>query len=1509
MSSFYSTDGALGLDSPSYVERPADKELLDTLLSGEFCSVLSPRHTGKSSLMIRTAAKLRERGVHVVMLNLAEFVGPTEPDVWCRDVLAGVGRQLQLDRELDGFWKRHTLVSPFRRWFAALREVVLPKLKDRDGESARARKDARSLPSLSEYHASPGRCVVFFDEIAAARLLPFVTEDFFHEMKECSQRRTEDPEFNRLCFCLLGVAAPVAPSRPPHDPSLRIGRLLDLPDFTADQGAILASGLKAEPIPAPETPAPESARPRIQIQNVNSERILLERVFYWTEGHPYLTQRLCQALHELLTKPVSGQSSLATREWVDQQCEQLFFSRQGREHDPNLRFVKEALLSQGGERSNLLEYGAEIGHPNFLASRDDSAPLTALLRQSGLVGVAPGALRFRNRIYARVFDRSWFISQMPEAELRRQRAAHRRGVTRAAAVGAILFLITAALAAIAFRQGRAASAEAERNGRQARENRDRLVQLTVANGARLLDQGAVMGSLPWFAEAMNLVEADPVQEEMHRFRLHALLRRCPRLIHAFAHEQKVQHVEFSPDGRWLLTAAADQTAQVWDLISGERLTPPLKHGGPVARAAFNREGSRIVTACADGTAHLWETATGRELTPPWRHQGAVLAARFSPDGEQVVTAGADGMVRVWKASTGEPITPLMVHPGPVHDAVFSLDGRRVATASSGNSGRIWDAATGQPVTPPLPHAGPVTSIAFSPDDRKVVTASQDGTARIWDAVTGAAKTAPLKHDGPVSRARFSPEGETVVTASLDHSVHVWSSVTGESIGRPLAHAHAVGDVDFSPDGRRVLTIHASFAEVWDAAAGLPALPALEHGATVTSAAFSLDGSRVVTACEDGAIRIWNIAGALMDTLVVPHKSAVHFATFSPDNQKLLTASGDGVAQVWDAGSGRGLAQRLVHGGYVYQALFHPQGHRILTLCEDGAARIVEDTAGALVGKPVEHESPIHHAAFSPDGAWYATASSDHTARVWNASTGAPVTPPLRHENNVTDISFSPAGNKLLTASWDQTVRVWDPSNGRELRPTLKLNEPVNEAVFSYDARRIATASGNEARIWDAGQGQPLTPPIRHDGRITSVAFSPDNRYVLTAGWDHRARVWSAVTGLPITPWLVHRQPIARAIFSPDGLRVATASWDGTAMIWDAFTGQSVTLPMRHGGPVTWLSFSTDGHRLVTGGQDQTARVWILPSEERPPASLASWAQLTAGAKVEASGAALPLDRLALRDGLSKLRSKYPTDLGLADEQTLAWHNVEASRAETEGDWFAAAFHLERLAAALPQDKALRNRQSSAKVEFTRAAQRRRLTIPVEKGSPRDPRAEPGQVDLSDYYTNPAVEGKWREVAAVLPQGLQLLAGTPFDVRGVIVLASESSSPQSAPERVVGIRVARQCQRLHFLQATAGGTGLAEGTVVGSYVVHFADGQKREIPLRYGDDVADWRISTEAPLEIKGSVVAWTGAAPPREEAGQFLRLFKTSLENPLPELVITAIDFGSAKTAAAPVLMALTTEP
>ena len=75
--------------------------------------------TGKSSLMVRTAARLREEGVAVIILDLTAIGQNLSADQWYDGLLRLLGQQLNLEEKLDDFWLTHSPLAPLQRWMAA----------------------------------------------------------------------------------------------------------------------------------------------------------------------------------------------------------------------------------------------------------------------------------------------------------------------------------------------------------------------------------------------------------------------------------------------------------------------------------------------------------------------------------------------------------------------------------------------------------------------------------------------------------------------------------------------------------------------------------------------------------------------------------------------------------------------------------------------------------------------------------------------------------------------------------------------------------------------------------------------------------------------------------------------------------------------------------------------------------------------------------------------------------------------------------------------------------------------------------------------------------------------------------------------------------------------------------------------------------------------------------------------------------------------------------------------
>ncbi len=235
--------------------------------------------------------------------------------------------------------------------------------------------------------------------------------------------------------------------------------------------------------------------------------------------------------------------------------------------------------------------------------------------------------------------------------------------------------------------------------------------------------------------------------------------------------QFVNVASFSPDGSRVVVAAG-LTAGIWDVSTGEEIAILRGHDADINSVDFSPDGKQVLTASLDHTARIWNAETGSETAVLAGHDLAVMGADFSPDGRMALTVSRDATARVWDAGSGSEIAVLQAHRKLIYQGAFSPDGTRIVTASVDGTARLWT-VDGEALAVFTGHRGPVHQAAFSPAGDRVVTVSADGTARVWDAATGSPLAIIEGHDADVFSLALSPDGSRVVTASEDSTARVF----------------------------------------------------------------------------------------------------------------------------------------------------------------------------------------------------------------------------------------------------------------------------------------------------------------------------------------------------------------------------------------------------------------------------------------------------------------------------------------------------------------------------------------------------------------------------------------------------------------------------------------------------------------------------------------------------------------------------------------------------------------
>jgi WD40 repeat protein len=637
---------------------------------------------------------------------------------------------------------------------------------------------------------------------------------------------------------------------------------------------------------------------------------------------------------------------------------------------------------------------------------------------------------------------------------------------------------------------------------QTTEEARRLADWTAASVNEDPERGLILGLLAWRKQSAMV----PGLETS----LHAAVMQSQSRLTRQENQNAVLGIAWSPDGRKLATASADQTA-IWDASSGHDLLTLSGHGGLVLSIAWSPDGSKLATASNDGTATVWDASNGRELLILEGHKNkdAVWSIAWSPDGSKLATASLDKTAKIWDASSGRTLFTLRGHLDAVRSIAWSPDGKKLATASSDETTRIWDAGSGRMLSL-QGHQGPLLSVAWSPDGRKLASAGIDKIAKIWDARNGRLLLSVRGHESAVVSIAWSPDGGELATASDDKTAKVWEASSGGELLTLRGHQDSIRSIAWSPDGARLATgSYDKTAKVWEAGGGRELLVLVGHQDVVRSITWSPDGSKLATASYDKTARVWDAASGRQLLTLAGHSERVGSLAWSPDGSKLATASSDMTAKVWDLGSASVL--RILRG----------------------------------------HKDRVVGLAWSPDGRKLATASLDKTAKVWDAATGRVLLTLIGHEDTVVSVAWSPDGSKLATTSSDKTAKVWDADGARVLYTLRGHADVVTGITWSPDGRNLATSSSDKTgKIWDANSGRDLFTLRGHTDKLTSIAWSPDGSKLATASFDKTAKVWEAASARELFTLRGHQDRVWGIAWSPDhGKRLASAGADGIAQVY------------------------------------------------------------------------------------------------------------------------------------------------------------------------------------------------------------------------------------------------------------------------------------------------------------------------------------------------------------------------
>jgi len=238
---------------------------------------------------------------------------------------------------------------------------------------------------------------------------------------------------------------------------------------------------------------------------------------------------------------------------------------------------------------------------------------------------------------------------------------------------------------------------------------------------------------------------------------------------------------FSPDGLWL-ASVEQEVVRVREASGGVERQCLRGHKGSVNCVDFSTDGRRIVTGGSDRTVRVWDVESGVELLCLRGHEDLVTSTAFSRDGRRIVTASFDRTVRVWDSADGSELHCLRGHEKPVSVVAVSPDGKRIGSRSGDRTVRIWDSDTGAPLHCLATEEDDARQLAFSADGQTIISsAPSPPSVRLWSVESGAV-IGTLRGNGDVAALAAGPAAFPWRVLSDRLETWVESAVNGEGVG-------------------------------------------------------------------------------------------------------------------------------------------------------------------------------------------------------------------------------------------------------------------------------------------------------------------------------------------------------------------------------------------------------------------------------------------------------------------------------------------------------------------------------------------------------------------------------------------------------------------------------------------------------------------------------------------------------------------------------------------------------
>uniref|UniRef100_H2YNV0 Small-subunit processome Utp12 domain-containing protein n=1 Tax=Ciona savignyi TaxID=51511 RepID=H2YNV0_CIOSA len=258
-------------------------------------------------------------------------------------------------------------------------------------------------------------------------------------------------------------------------------------------------------------------------------------------------------------------------------------------------------------------------------------------------------------------------------------------------------------------------------------------------------------------------------------------------------EHQITASAFNVTGDWLaLGSSGLGQLLVWEWQSESYILKQQGHSNGMCCLDYSPDGRFIVTGGEDGKVKVWNTSNGFCFVTFSEHESTVTAVRFTSSGHVIMSSSLDGTVRAFDLHRYRNFRTF-TSPRPSQFVCMGVDGSgELVAAGSRDSFEVfvWSVRTGRLLDVLAGHEAPVSSLQFSPCESLLASGSWDRTVILWKIgdEKGARESIDVGHDGwcsmfsSVMAVTYRGDGKELAVSTLNAEITFWDVKTATQNG-------------------------------------------------------------------------------------------------------------------------------------------------------------------------------------------------------------------------------------------------------------------------------------------------------------------------------------------------------------------------------------------------------------------------------------------------------------------------------------------------------------------------------------------------------------------------------------------------------------------------------------------------------------------------------------------------------------------------------------------------------